>query len=92
MSTIKIHDIVDQEYVRKYFLSHVVPEKFRSNLPDGVYDFQKRDCKWRDVIINGCIIHTISSMWLEQGGPSDLHPSISEVPWGEYLYEKQLTS
>lgn len=60
-----------------------MPDKFRSKLPDGIYDKQERDCKWRDVIVNGCTIYTISSMWLDKGGPEDLPEEFCK-PWGTY--------
>ena len=78
-----VHEILDHEAVRRYFLTHVMPDKFRRKVPDGVYDFQQGECKWRDVIVNGCIIYTISKMWLDQGGPKDLHPDLRK-PWGTY--------
>jgi len=81
---VDVHNIIDKEYVKKYFRTHVMPDKFRKKVPDGVYDFEERECRWRDVIVNGCVIYTISETWLEQGGPVDLAPELRE-PWGTYL-------
>lgn len=79
-----VHKLVGKEVVKRYFLTHVIPEKFRSDLDDGIYDFDKNGHKWRDVIINGCTIYTISKMWLDKGGPVDL-PEELRYPWGTYL-------
>jgi len=81
---VDVHELIDKEYVKTYFSTRVVPEKFRRKVPDGIYDLQEGQCKWRDVIINGCILHTISKMWLDQGGPVDL-PEEFRYPWGTYL-------
>ena len=78
-----VHKIIDKEYVKKYFRTHVMPDKFRKKVPDGVYDFQEGECRWRDVIVNGCVLYTISETWLEKGGPKDLHPDLRK-PWGTY--------
>ena len=79
-----VHKIIDKELVKKYFRTHVMPDKFRKKVPDGIYDLQEGECKWRDIIINGCVIYTISKMWLDKGGPVDL-PEEFRYPWGTYL-------
>ena len=81
-----IREMLGEEHLAQYFRTHVVPQKFRSSKPDGVYDLQERDCKWRDVIVDGCIIMTISKMWLDSGGPEDVHDEFKR-PWG-YFCEK----
>ena len=79
-----VHKIIDKEHVKKYFRTHVMPDKFRKKVPDGIYDLQEGECKWRDIIINGCVMYTISKMWLDKGGPVDL-PEEFRYPWGTYL-------
>jgi len=79
-----IRNLLSEEYIAHYFETRVVPQKFRSSKPDGVYDKQDQGCKWRDIIVDGCVIYTISSMWLDQGGPVDL-PEEFRYPWGTYL-------
>ena len=83
-----IRELLGDEYVARYLNTHVIPQKFRSSKPDGVYDLQERNCKWRDVIVDGCTILTISKMWLDKGGPKDL-PSELRRPWGAYRSESE---
>jgi len=80
---VDVHKIVGHDAIRRYFLTHVMPDKFRKKVPDGIYDFEEGNCKWRDVIVNGCVVITISKMWLDKGGPVDLAPELRE-PWGTY--------
>jgi len=78
-----VREMLGEEYLARYFETHVVPQKFRSSKPDGVYDKQDQECKWRDVIVDGCTILIISKMWLDKGGPVDL-PEELRYPWGTY--------
>jgi len=83
-----VREMLGEEYLARYFETHAIPQKFRSSKPDGVYDLQERNCKWRDVIVDGCRIFTISSMWLDQGGPDHLPPDF-QLPWGSYSSEPE---
>ena len=79
-----LRDLIGEEVLEKYFRTHVMPDKFRKKVPDGIYDFEEMECRWRDVVVDGCAIYTISKMWLDQGGPVDL-PEEMRYPWGTYL-------
>ena len=90
MSTVNVRELLGEEYLAHFFDAHVIPEKFRSSKPDGIYDLQDRNSKWRDVIVDGCTIHTITKMWLDVGGPKGL-PSEFRRPWGAYRSESEAT-
>lgn len=85
---INVRELLGDDYVAHFHKTHVIPEKFRSKKPDGVYDMQERNCMWRDVIVDRCTIISISKMWLDNGGPEHLPPEL-RVPWGTYPAEAE---
>ena len=50
---INVRELLGDDYVAHFHKTHVIPAKFRSKKPDGVYDVQESNCKWRDVIVDG---------------------------------------
>ena len=83
MTSKQLRELIGEEVIERFFLTHFIPDKYKSKLPDGIYDTQEMDCKCREIVIDGCTIYRISSMWLDKGGPKDL-PEEFCTPWGSY--------
>lgn len=79
-----VRELVGEDFIARFHKTRVIPEKFRSSKPDGIYDLEDRGCKTREIIIDGCVMIRISKMWLDKGGPVDL-PEEIRYPWGTYL-------
>lgn len=86
MTSNQLRELIGEEAIERFFLTHFIPDKYKSKLPDGIYDTEEMGCRCRDVIIDGVTMYRMSSMWLDKGGPESL-PDELKLPWGAY-YDK----
>jgi len=80
-----IRELLGHETICNIFRDRHLNKKLLINVPDGIYDHvSERGLGWRIVVINKFTTHTISSKWIEKGGPSNLPDVISRAAFGTY--------
>ena len=80
-----VRDLLGHETVCNIFRDRHLNQKLRVNVPDGIYDHvSEQGLGWRMIFINKFMTHTISSNWINKGGPDDLPYVISSIPFGSY--------
>lgn len=81
---VDVRKAVGEEVVEHFFSTRVINQKLKKNVPDGIYDFTtERGLSWREVIINGTVMYTMTKSWLDNGGPEHLSDEL-RAPWGTY--------
>jgi len=75
---------VGEEVVEHFFSTRHINQKLKKKVPDGIYDFTtERGLSWREVVINGTVMYTMTKSWLDNGGPTHLSEEL-RAPWGTY--------
>jgi hypothetical protein len=80
----EIISLVGHDRVKHYFDTHVMPDKFRSKLPNGVYDLPFMSTGCREIVIDGCVLMVASKQWIDKGGPEEWDPAL-RAPWGTFF-------